>query len=103
MRPASRMLLRGNLVYILPSRGLVNATTLRDHLHRRSIMKRRSLVLGLTLVVGMLMGAYTLGFLHAQAQVKRTTLVHADMASIAGKEADAWIAEFPRWPWIVSG
>jgi hypothetical protein len=51
----------------------------------------------------MLMGAYTLGFLHAQAQVKRTTQVHADMASIAGKEADAWIAEFPRWPWIVSG
>jgi hypothetical protein len=58
-------------------------------------MNRRHLVLGLTLGVGMLLGAYAVGFLHAQAQIQRTTLVHADMASIAGKEADAWIAEFP--------
>jgi quercetin dioxygenase-like cupin family protein len=58
-------------------------------------MNRRHLVLGLTLGVGMLIGAYTVGLLHAQAQIHRTSLVHADMASIAGKEADAWIAEFP--------
>jgi quercetin dioxygenase-like cupin family protein len=58
-------------------------------------MNRRHLVLGLTLGVGMLMGAYAVGFLHAQAQIQRTSLVHADMASIAGKEVDAWIAEFP--------
>jgi quercetin dioxygenase-like cupin family protein len=58
-------------------------------------MNRRHVVLGLTLGVGMLIGAYTIGLLHAQAQIHRTSLVHADMASIAGKEADAWIAEFP--------
>ena len=58
-------------------------------------MNRRHLGLGLTLGVGMLMGAYAVGFLHAQAQIQRTPLVHTDMASITGKEADVWIAEFP--------
>jgi len=43
----------------------------------------------------MLMGAYAVSFLYAQAQIQRTPLVHTDMASITGQEADAWIAEFP--------
>jgi quercetin dioxygenase-like cupin family protein len=58
-------------------------------------MNRRHGVLGLTLGMGLLMGACAVGWLHAQTQLQRTTLVHADMASIAGKEVDAWIVEFP--------
>jgi len=58
-------------------------------------MKRRNLVLGLTLAAGMVIGAHALTLLSAQAQVKRTPLIQADMASIAGKESDIWIAEFP--------
>ena len=62
-------------------------------------MKRRVLMLGLTLVVGIaigIMGTHVLNAQYAQQQepVKRTVLFETDLADIAGKQASLVLAEY---------
>jgi len=61
-------------------------------------MKRTALLLGLTLVIGISSGIIATQVLHAQQEpIKRTALLTADLAGIAGKRATVYRAEFaPR-------
>ncbi len=57
-------------------------------------MKRTALLLGLT-VLGVAVGVIGHQVLHAQQEpVKRTVLLTADLAGIAGKRAAVWRGEF---------
>ncbi len=57
-------------------------------------MKRTALLLGLT-VLGVAVGVIGTQVLHAQQEpVKRTVLLTADLAGIAGKRAAVWRGEF---------
>ena len=57
-------------------------------------MKRTAFVIGLTLAVGMYLGAVGNQILHAQQEpVKRTVLLKTDLAGMEGKEAILALAE----------
>lgn len=57
-------------------------------------MRRTAIILGLTLAVGIALGALGDRILHAQQQsVKRTELLRADLEGMAGKEGIVYVAE----------
>ncbi len=57
-------------------------------------MKRTAFVIGLTLAVGMYLGAIGAQILHAQPEpMKRTVLLMTDLAGMEGKEAILALAE----------
>ena len=57
-------------------------------------MKRTTLMLGLTLAVGIAVGAIGDQLLHAQSEpIKRTVLLKTDLAGMKGKEAILALAE----------
>ena len=57
-------------------------------------MKRTAFVLGVTLAVGIILGAIGDQFLHAQSEpIKRTVLLKTDLAGMEGKEAILALAE----------
>ena len=61
-----------------------------------STMRRTTIILGLTLAVGITLGAFGERFLSAQqAGVKRTELMKAAIAGMEGKEAVIYMAELP--------
>jgi quercetin dioxygenase-like cupin family protein len=58
-------------------------------------MKRAALLVSSSLVVGIALGVIGTGVVTAQfEQVKRTVLLTADLAGIAGKRATVWRGEF---------
>jgi len=59
-------------------------------------MRRTLIILGLTLAVGMTLGAFGERFLSAQqASIQRTELLKTAIAGMEGKEAIMYIAELP--------
>ena len=59
-------------------------------------MRRPTLILGLTLAVGIAFGAFGQRFLSAQqSSIKRTELMKTAIAGMEGKEAVMYIAELP--------
>ena len=59
-------------------------------------MRRTTIILGLTLAVGITLGAFGERFLSAQQSgVKRTELLKSAIAGMEGKEAIMYVAELP--------
>jgi quercetin dioxygenase-like cupin family protein len=59
-------------------------------------MRRTTIILGLTLAVGITLGAFGERFLSAQQSgVKRTELLKTAIAGMEGKEAIMYVAELP--------
>lgn len=64
-------------------------------------MKRRALMLGMTLAVGIALGVIGTQVLHAQQEVKRTELMRTDLEGIEGKEGVVYVADLA--PGVVVG
>ena len=59
-------------------------------------MRRTTIILGLTLAVGITLGAFGERFLSAQQSgIKRTELLKSAIAGMEGKEAIMYVAELP--------
>ncbi len=57
-------------------------------------MRRTMLVLGLTLVVGIVVGVLGRGMLNAQQGLTRTVILKTDLEGLAGKEGNMFVAEY---------
>ena len=56
-------------------------------------MKRRALMLGMTLAIGIALGVIGTQVLHAQQEVKRTELMRTGLEGIEGKEGVVYVAD----------